>query len=93
MFDTGSQQTFISDRLAKQLKLAQLRQTDMEVSPFLNTEEFNKKLSGYEIVVKSVCNNERRVITALDVPEICSELKNQAYRIAVEKRVFYRTCC
>ena len=85
LFDTGSQQTFISDRLAKQLKLAQLRQIDMEVSPFLNTEEFNKKLSEYEIVVKSVCNDERRVITALDVPEICSELKNQSYRIAVEK--------
>ena len=48
--------TFISNRLAKQLKLAQLREIDMEVSPFLNTEEFNKKLSEYEIVVKSVCN-------------------------------------
>ena len=39
LFDTGSQQTFISDRLVKEPKLALLRQIDMEVSAFLNTEE------------------------------------------------------
>ena len=53
LFDTVSQQTFISDRLVKELKLAPLRQIDMEVSGFLNTEESNMKLSEYEIVVKS----------------------------------------
>ena len=88
LFDTGSQQTFISDRLVKELKLAPLRQIDVEVSAFLNTEESNMKLSEYEIVVKSVCNDQRRVITALGVPKICSELKNQSYRIAVEKYSF-----
>ena len=46
------------------------------------------KLSEYEIVVKSICNDQRRVITALGVPKICSELKNQSYRIAVEKYSF-----
>ena len=34
LFDTGNQQTFKSDRLAKELKLASLRQIDMEVSVF-----------------------------------------------------------
>ena len=88
LFDTGSKQTFISDQLAKELKLAPLRQINMEVSAFLNTEESNMKLSEYEIVVKSICNDQRRVITALGVPKICSELKNQSYRIAVEKYSF-----
>ena len=36
-----------------------------------------------EIVVKSVCNDQRRVITALGVPKTCSELKNLSYQIAV----------
>ena len=76
LFDTGSQQTFISDRLVNELKLAPLRQIDMEVSAFLNTEESNLKPSKYEIVVKSICNDQRRVITALGVPKIYSELKN-----------------
>ena len=44
LFDTGNQQTFISDRLEKKLKLAPLCQTDMEVSAFSNTEESNMKL-------------------------------------------------
>ena len=48
----------------------------MEVSAFLNTVESNMKLSEYEIVVKSVCNDQRRVITATGVPKICNELKN-----------------
>ena len=46
------------------------------------------KLSEYEIVVKSICNGQRRVITAFGVPKICSELKNQSDRIAVEKYSF-----
>ena len=60
----------------------------MEVSAVLNTEEYNMKLSEYEIVVKSIRNHQRRVITALGVPKICSELKNQSYRIAVNKYSF-----
>ena len=43
------------------------------------------KLSENEIVVNPVCNDQRRIITALAVPKICSELENQSYRIAVEK--------
>ena len=46
------------------------------------------KLSEYEIVVKSIRNDKRRVIAALGVPKRCSELKNQSLRIAVEKKSF-----
>ena len=87
LFNTGSQQTFMSDRLVKELKLASLGQTDMEVSAFLNTD-CNMKLSEYEMVIKSVCNDQRRVITPLGVPKLCNKLKNQSYRIAVEKYSF-----
>ena len=88
LFDTRSQQTFISNRIVKELKLAPLRQIDMKVIAFLNREESNMKLSEYEIVVKSVCNDQRRGITALGVPKICSELKNHSYRIAVKESCF-----
>ena len=60
----------------------------MEVSEFLNTEEPNMKLSEYEIVVRSVRNDQRRVIMALGVPKNCSELKNQLCRIATKKYSF-----
>ena len=55
---------------------------------FLNTEESDMNLSKYEIVVKSICNDQRRVITATGVPKICNELKNQSFLIAVEKYSF-----
>ena len=45
-------------------------------------------LSKYEIVVKSICNDQRRVITATGVPKICNELKSQLFLIAVEKYSF-----
>ena len=60
----------------------------MEVSAFLNSEESNMKLSEYEIVVKFICNDQRRIIAALGVPKIRSELKNWSYQIAVEKYSF-----
>ena len=47
-------------------------------------------LSVYKIVVKSICNDQRRVITALGVPKKCSKLKNQSHRIAVEKYSFLK---
>ena len=60
----------------------------MEVSELLNTEESNMKISQYEIVAKSVRNDQRRVIMALGTPRNCSQLKNQLYRIATKKYSF-----
>ena len=39
LLDTGSQQTFISDRVADELKLKPLCKVDMGVITFLNTKE------------------------------------------------------
>ena len=75
MFDTERQQTFIPDWLVKELKLALLRQIEMKASAFLNTEESNITLSEYEIVAKSVRNNQKRATIALGVPKICSDWK------------------
>ena len=59
----------------------------MEVSEFLNAEEPNMKLSEYEIAVKSVRNDQGRVIKALGAPK-CSELNNELCRIAIKKYSF-----
>ena len=90
LFDTGSQQTFISDRLVKELNLAPLCQINVDVRAFLNTEESNMKLSEYEIVVKSIRNDQRRVITTLGVTKICNELKISRIESHSRNTVFYR---
>ena len=90
LFDTGSQQTFISDRLVKELNLAPLCQINVDVRAFLNTEKSNMKLSEYEIVVKSIRNDQRRVITTLGVTKICNELKISRIESQSRNTVFYR---
>ena len=85
LLDTGNQQTFISDRVVNELKLKPLRKVDLGVSAFLNTKESKMKLNAYEIVVKSLYTDERKVITALGVPKICTNIKKQSNRFAVEK--------
>ena len=47
------------------------------------------KLSEYEMVVKSVCNDQRRVITALGLPKICSELNISRTKWQSGNTVFY----
>ena len=46
------------------------------------------KLSEYEIVVKSLRKNQRKVITTLGLPKIGTDMKKKAkqlYRLTVEK--------
>ena len=89
LLDTGSQQTFISDRVVNELKLKPLRKVGMRIIAFLNTKESKMKLNNeYEIVVKSLYTNERKAITALGVPKICTDIKKQSCRFAVEKYGF-----
>ena len=88
LLGTGSQQMFISDRVVNELKLKPLCKVDIGVSEFLNAKESKMKLNEYEIVVKLLCTDESKVITALRVPKICNDIKKQSYRFAVEKYGF-----
>ena len=78
----------IYDRVVNKLKLKPLRKVDMGVSAFLNKKESKMKLNEYEIVVKLLYTDERKVTTALGVPKICTDIKKQLYRFAVEKYGF-----
>ena len=87
-FDTEIQQTFISNRVVNELKLKTFRKVDMGVSAFLHTKESKMKFNEYEIIVKSLHTYERKVFTALGAPKICTGIKKQSYRFAVEKYGF-----
>ena len=47
----------------------------MGVCAFLNTKESKINMNEYEIVVKSLYTDERKVITALGVPKIYTDIK------------------
>ena len=50
----------------------------MGVTAFLNTKESNKKSNKYKIVVKSLRIDEKKVITALGVPKISTDITKQS---------------
>ena len=50
----------------------------MGVTAFLNTKESNKKLNKYKIVVKSLRIDGKKVITALGVPKISTDITKQS---------------
>ena len=52
LLDTGSQQTFISNRVVNELKLKTFCKVDMGVTAFLHTKESKMKFNQYEIIVK-----------------------------------------
>ena len=47
----------------------------MGVCAFLNTKESKINMNEYEIVVKSLYTDKRKVITALGVPKIYTDIK------------------
>ena len=51
LLDTGSQKTFISDRVVNELKLKSLRKVDMGISAFLNTKESKMRLNEYKLLL------------------------------------------
>ena len=88
LLDTGSQQTFMSDRVVNELKLKPLRKDDMGVSAFFEYKRIKDEMEWIWNVIKSLFTDERKVITALGVPKICTDIKKQLYRFAVEKYGF-----
>ena len=47
----------------------------MRVSVFLNAKESKMKLNEYEIVVNSLCTDQRNVFTSLGIPKISTNVK------------------
>ena len=88
LLDTGSQQTFMSDRVVNELKLKPLRKDDMGVSAFFEYKRIKDEMEWIWNVIKSLFTDERKVITALGVPKICTDIKKQLHRFAVEKYGF-----
>ena len=72
-----------------------MRLVDIGVSIFLSAKESNMKLSEYEIVVKSLRKNQRKVITALVLPKIGTDMRkkqNSCIDWLLRNKGFRKTC-
>ena len=82
LLDPGSQQTFITQRIADELKL----KPHCELSH--QYEETN--LKEYEIRLFPMNSNENHLIKVLSVPEIYSKIKGQNLNCVIKNLNFIR---
>ena len=88
LFDSGSQRTYISEHLRKELKLPTIRQEKILIKTFGQTD-FSAKLVDI-VVVKIKKGNVARFVEAICMSVICSDLLNQNTAVACENYAHLR---
>ena len=75
LFHSGSQRTYISEKVRNRLRLKALRSEKVIIKTFGQSEV--QRLDVVQLKIKSKCDNVFMCIEALCVPTICSPLTNQ----------------
>ena len=86
LFDSGSQRTYVTDNVRKQLKLKTIRKENIMIKTFgqINDSEM-KSLDVVQFKVKYRSENKYVFVEALCVPVICSPLTKQYLSLAQRK--------
>ena len=86
LFDSGSQQTYIANHLAKILNLKPLREVNMLVQTFGSNAK-NLNAQEYEIKIHS-CTGDIIPLHAIAVPKICDKIAGEIVKKAVKRHPF-----
>ena len=89
IFDSGSQKTYINERLKKSLNLKVVGKDRLLIKTFGDETPITKECEIVQIAVKSLDGMEIYV-NAYVVPNICSPITNQVMSIAVENYDYLR---
>ena len=54
LVDPGSEQTFISEELAKELNLKHVREVPVDINTFISNHRRTTKINEYEIIVREI---------------------------------------
>ena len=90
VFDSCSQQTYITESLAKSLNLKPIREVNMSIKSFGNKRAQVKTLHEYEVCIKPNDKGSSYFIKAVAVPTICTPISGQNINVALEKHPFLR---
>ena len=91
LLDSCSQQTFISERVAKKLKLCPIREIKMTIKAFGNNQGKEMRLKEYQVVLKPIDNSSSIYMKAVAMPSICAPISNQEVQLAVKQKEFLST--
>ena len=86
LFDCGSQQTYIANRLVKLLNLKPVRDINMQVKTF-GADPQNLRAKEYLIKLQS-STGDVIPIQAIGVPKICDKISGQIVKKAVKRHPF-----
>ena len=85
LMDSCSQQTYVTAKLVRELKLQPIRKVTVGIKTFNSSEASVQKLKEYAIILKSLKNNRKISIKALAVPTISSSLSDQCIPTVIEQ--------
>lgn len=74
LFDGGSQRTFVTEELSRQLNLEVLGEEDITIFPFGGADSaMKKKRRRVRLWLRSQYDRKEHCLEALEIPEICSD--------------------
>ena len=90
LLDSGSQQTLISEELAKELNLKPVREVPVDINTFMSNHKRTTEFKEYEIIVRAISSNKKLFLKVLGTPTICNTIKGQNIDLAVEQTEFVK---
>ena len=90
LLDSGSEQTFNSEELAKELNLKPVREVPVDINTFMSNHKRTTEFKEYEILVRAISSNKKLFLKVLGTPTICNTIKGQNIDLAVEETEFVK---
>ena len=88
LLDSCSQQTYVSQKVVKNLELNPIREVSMNIKAFGSNEGKDMLLKEYQIVLKPKNKSSSMYMKALAIPSICAPISGQNLKLAMEQNEF-----
>ena len=85
ILDSGSQRSYVSDRLKNAINLPVIGTEQLEIKTFGNARTVSRKMENVQFMIQNPRNDFSIVLSALSVPLICAPLQRQSIQFAQSK--------
>ena len=85
VFDSGSQKTYISQRLKDSLQLPTVSQETLTIRPFGTDTGYVQRCDVTQLCIRSPYNELNNYVTAHVVPTVCAPVRNQPVQFAAHR--------
>ena len=93
LFDSGSQRSYVSEELAKELQLKPVRQEKVVIKTFGKNESQVQLLDVVQVKIQHKLRNSFTYVEALCVPTVCSNLTQQKIEFAKQNYKHIANLC